>query len=80
VEQTEFQVILMASAPYLTRPNTSAKIRVIKVVHEITGLGLKQAKDLVDGVPGPVKQGINRDEAESIIKKLKAAGAEAEIR
>jgi large subunit ribosomal protein L7/L12 len=71
-EQTEFQVVL-------TSPG-DAKIGVIKVVREITGLGLKEAKDLVDQAPKPVKQGINREEAESVLKKLKDAGAGAEIK
>ena len=72
VEQTEFQVILQAAG--------DAKIQVIKVVREITGLGLKEAKDLVDQAPKPVKQGINREEAEGVLKKLKDAGAQAEIK
>jgi len=71
-EQTEFQVLL-------TSPG-DAKIGVIKVVREITGLGLKEAKDLVDQAPKPVKQGVNREEAESVLKKLKDAGAGAEIK
>ena len=71
-EQTEFQVVL-------TSPG-DAKIGVIKVVREITGLGLKEAKDLVDQAPKAVKQGINRDEAEGVLKKLKDAGAGAEIK
>ena len=71
-EQTEFQVVL-------TSPG-DAKIGVIKVVREITGLGLKEAKDLVDQAPKPVKQGINREEAEGVLKKLKDAGAGAEIK
>jgi len=71
-EQTEFQVVL-------TSPG-DAKIGVIKVVREITGRGLKEAKDLVDQAPKAVKQGINRDEAEGVLKKLKDAGAGAEIK
>jgi large subunit ribosomal protein L7/L12 len=71
-EQTEFQVVLTSAG--------DAKIGVIKVVREITGLGLKEAKDLVDQAPKPVKQGINREEAESVLKKLKDAGAGAEIK
>jgi large subunit ribosomal protein L7/L12 len=71
-EQTEFQVVL-------TSPG-DAKIGVIKVVREITGLGLKEAKDLVDQAPKPVKQGITREEAEGVLKKLKDAGAGAEIK
>ena len=71
-EQTEFAVILNSPG--------DAKIGVIKVVREITGLGLKEAKDLVDQAPKPVKQGVNRDEAEATLKKLKDAGAQAEIK
>ena len=71
-EQTEFQVVL-------TSPG-DAKIGVIKVVREFTGLGLKEAKDLVDQAPKPVKQGVNREEAEGVLKKLKDAGAGAEIK
>jgi large subunit ribosomal protein L7/L12 len=71
-EQTEFQVVLTSAG--------DAKIGVIKVVREITGLGLKEAKDLVDQAPKPVKQGINREEAEGVLKKLKDAGAGAEIK
>jgi large subunit ribosomal protein L7/L12 len=71
-EQTEFQVVLTSAG--------DAKIGVIKVVREITGLGLKEAKDLVDQAPKPVKQGVNREEAESVLKKLKDAGASAEIK
>ena len=71
-EQTEFQVVLTAAG--------DAKIGVIKVVREITGLGLKEAKDLVDQAPKPVKQGVNREEAEGVLKKLKDAGASAEIK
>ena len=72
VEQTEFQVVLTSAG--------DAKIGVIKVVREITGLGLKEAKDLVDQAPKPVKQGVNREEAEGVLKKLKDAGAGAEIK
>ena len=71
-EQTEFAVILTAPG--------DAKIGVIKVVREITGLGLKEAKDLVDGAPKPVKEGVNREEAQAVLKKLKDAGASAEIK
>jgi large subunit ribosomal protein L7/L12 len=71
-EQTEFQVVLTSAG--------DAKIGVIKVVREITGLGLKEAKDLVDQAPKPVKQGINREEADGVLKKLKDAGAGAEIK
>ena len=71
-EQTEFQVVLTSAG--------DAKIGVIKVVREITGLGLKEAQDLVDQAPKPVKQGVNREEAEAVLKKLKDAGAGAEIK
>ena len=56
------------------------KIGVIKVIREITGLGLKEAKDLVEGVPATVKEGISKDEAESIKKKLVEAGATVEVK
>jgi large subunit ribosomal protein L7/L12 len=71
-EQTEFDVILTAAG--------AAKINVIKVVREITALGLKEAKDLVDGAPKPVKEGVSKDEAESIRAKLADAGATVEVK
>ena len=71
-EKTEFDVILKAAG--------DKKIQVIKVVREITGLGLKEAKDLVEGAPKPVKEGVSKDEAEQIKKKLEEQGAEVEIR
>jgi large subunit ribosomal protein L7/L12 len=71
-EQREFKVILTAHGKRL--------ISVIKVVGEITGLGLREAKDLVEQAPQPVKQGVSREEAEAVLKKLKKEGAEAEIR
>ena len=71
-EQTEFTVILKAGG--------AAKINAIKVVREITGLGLKDAKDLVEGAPKEVKAGVPKAEAEEIAKKLKDAGAEVEIK
>ena len=71
-EQTEFTVILNAAG--------DAKINVIKSVRELTGLGLKEAKDLVDGAPKPVKEGVPKEEAETIAKKLQDAGASAEIK
>ncbi len=71
-EQTEFTVNLKAAG--------AQKIQVIKVVRSITGLGLKEAKDLVDGAPKPVKEKISREEAESIKKQLDEAGAETEIK
>ena len=70
--QTEFTVVLKAKG--------AAPINVIKVVREITGLGLKDAKDLVDGAPKDVKAGVPKAEAEDIAKKLKDAGAEVEIK
>src|SRR5207245_9001459 len=71
-EQTEFSVVLTAAG--------DAKINVIKTVREITGLGLKEAKDLVDGAPKPVKEGVAKEEAESVMKKLTEAGASAEVK
>jgi large subunit ribosomal protein L7/L12 len=71
-EQTEFTVILKAAG--------EAKVNVIKVVRTITGLGLKEAKDLVDGAPKPVKEGINKADADAIAKQLIEAGATAEIK
>ena len=71
-EKTEFTVVLKAGG--------ASKIGVIKVVREVTGLGLKDAKDLVDGAPKEVKAGINKTEAEDIVKKLKEAGAEVELK
>ena len=71
-EQTEFDVILKAAG--------EKKINVIKEVRAITGLGLKEAKDLVDGAPNPVKQAIPKAEAEDIKKKLEEAGADVEVK
>jgi large subunit ribosomal protein L7/L12 len=71
-EQTEFTVVLKSGG--------ASKIGVIKVVREITGLGLKDAKDLVDGAPKDVKAGINKTEAEDLMKKLKDAGAEVQLK
>jgi large subunit ribosomal protein L7/L12 len=71
-EQTEFTVILSAAG--------DAKVNVIKVVRAITGLGLKEAKDLVDGAPKPVKEGVNKADADAILKQLIEAGATAEIK
>jgi large subunit ribosomal protein L7/L12 len=71
-EKTEFDVILTAHG--------DKKIQVIKEVRAITGLGLKDAKDLVDGVPKPVKEGIPKDEAEKIKAQLEEAGAQVEIK
>jgi len=72
VEQTEFDVVLTAIG--------DKKIQVIKVVRAITGLGLKEAKGVVDGIPGPVKEGVSKDEAEDIKNQLEEAGASVEIK
>jgi large subunit ribosomal protein L7/L12 len=71
-EKTEFTVVL--------KNGGGNKIGVIKVVREVTGLGLKDAKDLVDGAPKDVKAGVNKTEADEIVKKLKEAGAEVEMK
>ena len=71
-EQTEFTVVLASAG--------DKKIEVIKEVRGITGLGLKEAKDLVDGAPKPVKEGIPKADAEKVLKDLLAAGAKAEIK
>ena len=71
-EQTEFTAILSEIGPN--------KIPVIKVVRELTGLGLKEAKDLVDGTPNPVKEGVNKDEAAKIKAALEEVGAKVEIK
>ena len=71
-EQTEFNVILAGAG--------EKKIEVIKVVREITSLGLKEAKALVDGAPSPVKEGVSKDEANDIKAKLEAAGASVELK
>ena len=71
-EQTEFDVILKAAG--------EKKIQVIKVVRALTGLGLKEAKDLVDGAPNPVKQAVNKAEAEEVRKQLEEVGAEIEVK
>ena len=71
-EKTEFDVILANAG--------DKKIQVIKVVRELTGLGLKEAKDLVDGAPKPVKEGVSKAEAESIQKKLEEAGGKVEVK
>jgi large subunit ribosomal protein L7/L12 len=71
-EQTEFTVVLQAAG--------EKKIQVIKVVREITGLGLKEAKDLVDGAPKPVKEGVSKDEANQIKAKLEEQGASVELK
>lgn len=71
-EKDEFDVILKAAG--------AEKIKVIKVVRELTGLGLKEAKDLVDGAPKPVKEGASKDDAEKIAAQLKEAGADVELK
>jgi large subunit ribosomal protein L7/L12 len=71
-EKTEFTVILSGAG--------SNKINVIKAVREVTSLGLKEAKDLVDGAPKPIKEGVSKDEAEAIKKKFTEAGATVEVK
>lgn len=71
-EKTEFTVTLNAFG--------DNKVNVIKAVREVTGLGLKEAKDLVDGAPKPVKEGVNKADAEAIKKKMEEAGAKVEIK
>ena len=71
-EKTEFTVVLAAAG--------ENKVNTIKAVREVTGLGLKEAKDLVDGAPKPVKEGVNKADAEAIKKKLEEAGAKVEVK
>jgi len=71
-EQTEFTVMLAGAG--------ANKVNVIKVVRAVTGLGLKEAKDLVDGAPKPVKEGVSKADAEAILKQLTEAGATAEVK
>jgi large subunit ribosomal protein L7/L12 len=71
-EKTEFSVVLTEVG--------ANKINVIKAVREVTSLGLKEAKDLVDGAPKPIKEGVNKDEAASIKKKFEDAGAKVEVK
>ena len=71
-EKTTFDVILKAPG--------GAKLAIVKLVKEITGLGLKEAKDLVDGAPKPVKEGVSKEEANSIKQQLEEAGAEVEVK
>jgi large subunit ribosomal protein L7/L12 len=71
-EQTEFDVILKAAG--------SSKLAVVKLVKELTGLGLKEAKGIVDSAPAPIKEGISKDEAEGLVKSLEEAGAEVELK
>ena len=71
-EKTSFDVILKAAGPN--------KLAVVKIVKDLTGLGLKEAKDLVDGAPKPVKEGVSKEDAENIKKQLADAGAEVEVK
>ena len=71
-EKTEFSVVLTAAG--------ANKINVIKAVREVTSLGLKEAKDLVDGAPKPIKEGVNKEEAEAIRKKFTDVGATVEVK
>ena len=71
-EKTAFDVILKSGG--------AAKLQVVKIVKDLTGLGLKEAKDLVDGAPKPIKEGIAKAEAEEIAAKLKEAGADVEVK
>src|ERR1700722_917176 len=70
-EKTSFNVILKAAGPN--------KLQVVKVVKDLTGLGLKEAKDLVDGAPKPIKEGISKADADALVAKLKESGAEVEM-
>ena len=71
-EKTEFDVVLKAAG--------ASKLNVIKVVRELTGLGLKDAKDLVEAAPKTIKEGVSKDEADKVAEQLKAAGAEVEVK
>lgn len=71
-EQSEFDIILKAAG--------GSKLAVVKLVKELTGLGLKEAKDIVDSAPAPVKEGVSKDEAEGIKTQLEGAGAEVELK
>ena len=71
-EKTEFDVILKSAG--------QAKLSVVKAVKELTGLGLKEAKELVDGAPGPIKEGVSKDEAEAFKTQLSEAGADVEVK
>ncbi|MCG7281128.1 50S ribosomal protein L7/L12 [Chryseobacterium taklimakanense] len=71
-EKTEFDVILKAAG--------ASKLAVVKLVKDLTGVGLKEAKDMVDGAPAPIKQGVPKDEAEALKKQLEEAGAEVELK
>ncbi|KRO58894.1 MAG: 50S ribosomal protein L7/L12 [Cryomorphaceae bacterium BACL7 MAG-120910-bin2] len=71
-EKTSFDVILKSAG--------ASKLAVVKVVKELTGLGLKEAKDAVDAAPAPIKEGVSKDEAEALKKQLEEAGAEVELK
>ncbi len=71
-EKTEFDVVLTAAG--------GSKLAVVKLVKELTGLGLKESKELVDGAPKPIKEGVSKEEAESFKKQLEEAGAEVELK
>ena len=71
-EKTEFDVILKSAG--------ASKLAVVKLVKDLTGVGLKEAKDMVDGAPAPIKQGVPKDEAEALKKQLEEAGAEVELK
>ena len=71
-DQTEFDVILKAAG--------ASKLAVVKLVKELTGLGLKEAKGIVDSAPAPIKEGVSKDEAEGLVKSLEEAGAEVELK
>lgn len=71
-EKTAFDVILVSGGP--------SKLTVVKIVKELTGLGLKEAKDLVDGAPKAIKEGVSKAEADELVAKLKDAGAEVEVK
>ncbi len=71
-EKTEFDVILKAPG--------GAKLQIVKLVKELTGLGLKEAKGIVDSAPAPIKEGVSKDEAEALKKQLEEAGAEVELK
>lgn len=71
-EKTEFDVILKSAG--------ASKLAIVKLVKDLTGAGLKEAKDIVDGAPAPIKQGVPKDEAEALKKQLEEAGAEVELK
>ena len=71
-EKTEFDVILKSAG--------ASKLAIVKLVKDLTGAGLKEAKDMVDGAPAPIKQGVPKDEAEALKKQLEEAGAEVELK